>query len=76
MEVDVTPLLIGHQVRVGDMRIEGVEFLDAPNNIIVAVRTTRVAVSTEEETTEAAAEGEEGAGEAAAADAGEEAKSE
>ncbi len=78
IEVDVTPLVIGQQVRVDDINIEGVEFLDAPNNIIVAIRTTRVVVTPEEEAAEAG-EGEAGGegAEAAAADGGgEEAKSE
>jgi large subunit ribosomal protein L25 len=75
VEVDVTPLVIGQQVRVGDMSIDGVEFLDAPNNIIVAIRTTRVVVSTEEETAEAP-EAEGGEAAEAAAEGGEEAKSE
>jgi large subunit ribosomal protein L25 len=70
IEIDVTPLVIGQEVRVGDMKIKGVEFLDADSNIIVAIRTTRVVVTPEEEAAEAAEA--EGAteGEAAAAEGG------
>ena len=59
IEVDVAPLLIGQEVRISDIDLEGVEFLDPSNNIIVAIRTTRVVVEEEEETAEG--EGEEGA---------------
>ena len=44
---------IGDSVRVRDIKVNGVEFLDAPNNIITAVKTTRVVV--EEVKPEAAA---------------------
>jgi large subunit ribosomal protein L25 len=46
IDVDVTALNIGQSVRVGDLSVEGVEFLDSPNNIIVGVRTTRNVVET------------------------------
>jgi large subunit ribosomal protein L25 len=41
VDVDINSLQIGQSVRVGDLKIEGVEFLDSPNNILVGVRTTR-----------------------------------
>lgn len=41
VDVDITSLQIGQSVRVSDLKIEGVEFLDSPNNILVGVRTTR-----------------------------------
>lgn len=59
--VDISKLRIGHSVRVRDLAFEGVTFLDAPNNVLVAVATARGAVDTdeplegEEETTEAKA---------------------
>ena len=59
VEIDVSPLLIGQEVRIKDLTIKGVEFLEPENNIIVAIRTTRVVVE-EEETTEGEGE-EEGA---------------
>jgi len=46
IEIDVTPLGIGQSVRVGDLKLEGVEFLDSANNIIVGIRTTRNVVET------------------------------
>ncbi len=41
IEIDVTPLGIGQAVKVGMVRREGITLLDSPNNIIVAIRTTR-----------------------------------
>lgn len=41
IEVDITPLKIGGHIRVRDLKLKGVEFLDAPSNVVVAVRTTR-----------------------------------
>jgi large subunit ribosomal protein L25 len=52
IEIDITPLKIGDSVRIGDLKKEGVTFLDSPNNIVVGVRVTRQAV---EETPAAAA---------------------
>ncbi|MGR6087652.1 MAG: 50S ribosomal protein L25/general stress protein Ctc [Arcticibacter sp.] len=46
VDVDITSLQIGQSVRVSDLKIEGVEFLDSPNNILVGVRTTRNVVET------------------------------
>ncbi|MBL0339730.1 MAG: 50S ribosomal protein L25/general stress protein Ctc [Bacteroidetes bacterium] len=53
--VDVTNLTIGQSVRVGDLKLEGVEFLDTANNIIVGIRTTRNVVETPAEAAKAAA---------------------
>jgi len=39
--MDVTPLLIGQSIRVSDMHVKGIEFMDSPNNVIVGVRVTR-----------------------------------
>ena len=41
VNVDITSLQIGQSVRVRDLKLEGVEFLDSHNNILVGVRTTR-----------------------------------
>lgn len=46
VNVDIQSLQIGQSVRVGDLKIDGVEFLDSPNNILVGVRTTRNVVET------------------------------
>jgi large subunit ribosomal protein L25 len=53
--VDVTPLNIGQSIRVGDLKLNGVEFLDSPNNIIVGVRVTRNVVETPAESNKPAA---------------------
>lgn len=55
VNVDITPLAIGQSVKVGDLRLNGVEFLDSPNNIIVGVRITRNVVETPAEAAKAAA---------------------
>lgn len=51
-EIKIDDLEIGDSVYVRDMKMEGVEFLDIPNNAITAVKVTRVVV---EETPAAAA---------------------
>ncbi len=71
IEIDVTPLRIGQDVKVRDLNIEGVEFMNSPNAVIVAVKTSRVAVEEEEEDEEGeegAEEGETAPAEAAAAE--------
>lgn len=45
--IDVSRLEIGGAVRVGDMNVEGLTFLDAPNVTIVTVRVTRNVVEEE-----------------------------
>jgi large subunit ribosomal protein L25 len=44
VEIDITPLKIGDSVGVGNLKKEGVTFLDASNNIVVGVRVTRAVV--------------------------------
>jgi large subunit ribosomal protein L25 len=41
VNIDITSLQIGQSTRVGDLKLDGVEFLDSANNVIVGVRTTR-----------------------------------
>ncbi|MEZ5067040.1 MAG: hypothetical protein R2847_00400 [Bacteroidia bacterium] len=41
IEIDVTPLTIGQAVKISMVQRENITLLDSPNNIIVAVRTTR-----------------------------------
>ena len=55
INVDITPLAIGQSVKIGDLKLDGVEFLDSPNNIIVGVRITRNVVETPAEAAKAAA---------------------
>ena len=52
--LDITKLKIGTSIKVQDVQLEKVEKLDNPNSVIVAVKTSRVAVADTEE------EGEEG----------------
>lgn len=54
VEVDVTNLGIGQSFRVGDLKMNGVEFLDSVNNVIAGVRTTRNVVETPAEAAKAA----------------------
>lgn len=64
VEVDITKLRIGQSIKVQDINLEGVELLDTPNAVVVAVKTSRVAVMTDDEEEEE--EGAEAPAEAAA----------
>ena len=44
VEIKIDAMNIGDTVRVKDIKIKGVEFLDSPNNVITAVKTTRLVV--------------------------------
>ena len=44
VELKIDDMNIGDSVRVKDIKIKGVEFLDTPNNVIIAVKTTRIVV--------------------------------
>jgi len=48
IEIKIDNMNIGDDVRVRDMKIEGVEFLDSPSNVITAVKTTRVVAAAAE----------------------------
>jgi large subunit ribosomal protein L25 len=62
IDIDITPLRIGHSRRVSDIEIPGVKLLNASNAVVVSVKMARGAVDLEEEEggeeAEAAAEGE------------------
>ena len=45
IEIDITKLKIGQNIKVEDMSIENLEFLDSPSNVIVSVNITRLAKS-------------------------------
>ena len=64
VEVDITKLKIGQSIKVQDISVENVELLDTPNAVVVAVKTSRVAVTTDDEEEEE--EGAEASTEAAA----------
>ncbi|MCD6565524.1 MAG: 50S ribosomal protein L25 [Bacteroidales bacterium] len=42
LELDITDLDIGHTIRIEDLKIEGLEFLDSPGAMIVSVVSARV----------------------------------
>ena len=42
LEIDITDLDIGHTIRIEDLNIEGLEFLDSPGSMIVSVVSARV----------------------------------
>ena len=42
--IPIDTMEIGHSVKVGDLKIDGITFLDAPNVTVVSVQVTRVAV--------------------------------
>ena len=60
IDLDITPLRIGHSIRVSQIEIPGVKVLNAPNAVVVSVKMARGAVDTgddeEEGGEEAAAE--------------------
>ncbi|WP_340110784.1 50S ribosomal protein L25/general stress protein Ctc [Maribellus mangrovi] len=45
IEIDVTKLILGQSIKVADLNVENVEFLDPQSNVIVSVITTRAARS-------------------------------
>jgi large subunit ribosomal protein L25 len=58
VEVDISKLDIGDTIKISNLKLDKVEFLDPQSAMVVTVRTARVVV-TEEEEEEGAAEGEE-----------------
>ena len=67
VQVKIDAMNIGDTVRVKDIKIKGVEFLDTPNNVITAVKTTRLVVEDVKVETPAAGVAAAGATPAAAA---------
>lgn len=65
--IDITKLRIGQDIKVRDISYDNVEFMNAPNAVIIAIKTSRVAVDDEEEDDEEGAEGAEGEAPAEAA---------
>lgn len=63
ISVDISKLKIGQSIKVGELSVSGLTFLDAVNAVVVAVKMSRVATivddeeETEEGATEATAEG-------------------
>jgi large subunit ribosomal protein L25 len=75
--LDITNLKIGQSIKVGEINVDGLSFLDASNAVVVAVKRSRVAAADDddEEETEEGAEGTEAAAEGGA-EGGAEAKAE
>lgn len=65
IDLDISPLTIGKSITLGDLKVDGVKFLGAPNTTVVAVTVTRAV----EETPAAGATTEAAAATPAAADA-------
>jgi large subunit ribosomal protein L25 len=63
INIDITPLRIGHKKRVSDLAISGLKFLDPSNAVVVGVQTARAAVEDEEEEGTEGAEGAEASAE-------------
>lgn len=53
VEIDVTALAIGKSIKVGDMNVEGLEFVNAKDAVICHVASTRAAAEAAAENTEA-----------------------
>lgn len=68
LEVDITPLRIGTSVRVSELSLDGVTFLNNANAMVVQVRTARGAVDEEGDEDEDGEEGEAAEGEEKAAE--------
>ena len=67
VEIDVTPLTIGKSFKVGDLKVEGIEFVSPKDAVICTVLSTRSAAAAEA-TEEGAAEAPAAAAEAPAAE--------
>jgi len=42
LEIDITDLDIGHTIRIEDLKVEGLEFLDSPGLMVVSIVSARV----------------------------------
>ena len=47
--IDISPLKIGSHIRVRDLSVEGVAFLDSPSNVIVGVQLKCNVVAVEDD---------------------------
>lgn len=59
IEIDVSKLKIGDSIKIKDLEIENVKFMENPDSVVVSVKTTRMALPEDEEGEESE-EGEEG----------------
>ena len=63
VSIDITPIKIGDKIRVSDLSVSGLNFLDPKNAVVVGVQTARVIIEEEEEEEEEGTETAEGEGE-------------
>ena len=63
VSIDITPIKIGDKVRVTDLSVSGLNFLDPKNAVVVGVQMARVIIEEEEEEEEEGSETAEGEGE-------------
>lgn len=49
VSIDISPIKIGDKVRVTDLNVSGLNFLDPKNAVVVGVQTARVIIEDEEE---------------------------
>lgn len=47
--IDISEMRIGNAVKIGEMQVEGLQFLEPETNVIVSVKTARGAVDEDEE---------------------------
>ena len=62
VSIDITPIKIGDKVRITDLSVPGLNFLDPKNAVVVGVQTARVIIEEEEEEEEEGSETAEGEG--------------
>ena len=62
VRIDITPIKIGDKIRVNDLSVSGLNFLDPKNAVVVGVQTARVIIEEEEEEEEEGSETAEGEG--------------
>ena len=49
VSIDINPIKIGDKIRVSDLNVSGLNFLDPKNAVVVGVQTARVIIEEEEE---------------------------
>ena len=49
VSIDITPIKIGDKIRVSDLSVSGLNFLDPKNAVVVGVQTARVIIEEDEE---------------------------
>jgi len=59
IEIDISGMSIGSSIKVKDLKVEGITFLNVPSAVVISVKTARIlAIEEEEEEDEETAEGE------------------